>query len=75
MGKAAEMETLISSTENSEEMLIYSLVVPLVFMVFMSFGMEKVWSLYLMLQIAGNINNFDYSLSCQTDPTCPDSLL
>jgi hypothetical protein len=49
MGKPGEIETIIETTQSGQDMLIYTLVVPLCFMLFMSVGMEKVWSLYLML--------------------------
>jgi len=38
--------------------MIFTLIVPFGFMLFMSVSMGRVWSLYLMLQVASNINNF-----------------
>ena len=58
MGNKAEMKQIITATETAKKMMIYTTLVPFVFMIFMSFGMEKIWCLYLMLQIAGNINNY-----------------
>ena len=49
MGKASEMKVLVQTAEKAGSAMIYTLLVPLGFSVFMSFGMEKVWCLYLML--------------------------
>ena len=38
--------------------MMFTLIVPFCFMVFMSMSMNRVWSLYLMLQVMSNINNF-----------------
>ena len=45
---------LVDSATNS---MLISIFVPLAFQVFMSVGMNRVWSLYLMLQIACNLKN------------------
>ena len=39
--------------------MIFTLVVPFCFMVFMSVSMNRVWSLYLMLQITSNLRNYE----------------
>ena len=39
--------------------MLVTLIAPLFFQVFMSIGMNRVWSLYLMLQIASNISFVD----------------
>lgn len=39
--------------------MMFTLIVPFCFMVFMSVSMDRVWSLYLMLQVMSNINNFE----------------
>ena len=49
IGKTLEMETLISTSEAAKEVIVYTLVVPLIFMLFLSFSIDKVWNLYLML--------------------------
>ena len=36
--------------------MLVTLIAPLFFQVFMSIGMNRVWSLYLMLQISSNIS-------------------
>ena len=46
MGKSSEISVLMSVTENAETLLIYTYVIPLVLMVFLSFGIEKVWTFY-----------------------------
>lgn len=38
--------------------MLITLIVPFGFMVFMSVSMNRVWSLYLMLQIISNITNY-----------------
>jgi hypothetical protein len=47
-------------------------------MIFMSFGMDLVWGLYLMLQIAGNLINFDdrcFIPKDEEESHCPKSIL
>ena len=47
----------MSLGESSKNSMILTLVVPFLFMVFMSVSMDRVWSLYLMLQIISNLMN------------------
>jgi hypothetical protein len=45
---------LASTATNS---MLITLLIPLAFQLFMAVGMNRVWSLYLMLQIASNVLN------------------
>ena len=47
----------MSLGESSKNSMILTLVVPFLFMVFMSMSMDRVWSFYLMLQIISNLMN------------------
>ena len=40
---------VIDASNTTEKALVISLLVPFFFMIFMSFSMDRVWSLYLML--------------------------
>jgi hypothetical protein len=64
MGKTSEMPTIIETTERAEKLLVTTFVIPFILLVLMSFGMEKVWGMYLMMQVVGNMNTFDYRRSC-----------
>ena len=50
-----QIESLGGSASMS---MIVTLVIPFGFMLFMSMSMNRVWSLYLMMQLASNLNNF-----------------
>ena len=52
--------TIMSLGENTKNSMLFTLFVPFAFMVFMSVSMDRVWSMYLMLQITSNLMN----LSC-----------
>ena len=52
-----EVNQLMSLGESSKNSMILTLVIPFIFMVFMSVSMNRVWSLYLMLQIISNLMN------------------
>ena len=47
----------MSLGESSKNSMIFTLVIPFLFMIFMSVSMDRVWSLYLMLQIVSNLLN------------------
>ena len=64
MGKTSEMPKIIETTERAEKLLVTTFVIPFLLLVFMSFGIEKVWGLYLMMQVVGNMNSFDYRRNC-----------
>ena len=52
-----EADELMSLGESSKNSMILTLVIPFLFMVFMSMSMDRVWSFYLMLQIISNLMN------------------
>jgi hypothetical protein len=49
MGNASDMKSVVDATKKAEMLLLISQLVPFAFMLFMSFSMDKVWGLYLML--------------------------
>ena len=51
---AQSIDSIGNSAQNS---MILTLVIPFVFMCFMSMSMKRVWLLYNMLQILGNTVN------------------
>ena len=54
----ADYEFIGSAVDITSDSLIYTFLIPVVFMVFMSVSMNKVWGLYLMLQIIANITQY-----------------
>jgi len=52
-----DFEMLSQIGGSAESSMIFTLIVPFGFMLFMSVSMGRVWSLYLMLQVTSNINN------------------
>ena len=48
---------LVKLASTVKDSMLVTLLIPLAFQVFMSVGMDRVWSLYLMLQIASNVLN------------------
>jgi hypothetical protein len=49
---AKNIKSLATGAQNS---MLITLIIPFCFMIFMSVSMNRVWSLYLMMQIIGNI--------------------
>jgi len=58
----ADYEMMAKIGGSAESSMIFTLIVPFCFMLFMSMSMGRVWSLYLMLQVTSNINNFSVLL-------------
>ena len=56
-----EALTLLSLGENTKNSMLLTLIIPFGFMLFMSVSMNRVWSLYLMLQITCNLMNLKLS--------------
>ena len=44
-----EANTLLNVGESTKNSMLLTLIIPFVFMLFMSVSMDRVWSLYLML--------------------------
>ena len=53
-----DTDSLMKLGDYTKNSMVLTLIVPFVFMVFMSVSMESVWSLYLMLQIVSNVMHF-----------------
>lgn len=50
MAKSIEQANqIIALAESTESQMLATLIIPLLFQVFMSVGMNRVWSFYLML--------------------------
>ena len=45
----ADINTIVSLTNTAEKILVINFVIPFILMIFLSFSMDRVWSLYLML--------------------------
>jgi len=54
----AELKAVEQIGEQAEASMIFTLIVPFCFMLFMSCSMDRVWGLYNMLQVQSNIPNF-----------------
>ena len=52
-----EAKQIIFIATTAQSSMLLTLIIPLGFQIFMSIGMNRVWSLYLMLQVACNIEN------------------
>lgn len=57
---------MVDATEQS---MLFSLIIPFGFMLFMSFSIEKVWGMYNMLQMLSNYINLDSVLLPPTSST------
>ena len=57
MTSAEDSSSIMQLGENTKNSMLFTLIVPFCFMVFMSFSMDRVWSMYLMLQIISNLIN------------------
>ena len=53
-----DYQEILSLGDSASKSMLLTLVVPLLFMVFMSVSMERVWAVYNMLQLVVNINNY-----------------
>ena len=53
----SEAYALLSLGENTKNSMLLTLIIPFGFMLFMSVSMNRVWSLYLMLQLTCNLMN------------------
>ena len=53
-----EYKSIAEAGGSASASMLLTLVIPFVFMLFMSMSMDKVWSMYLMLQLASNLENF-----------------
>lgn len=62
---------IMSLGEGVKDSMLFTLVVPFCFMLFMSVSMDRVWSMYLMLQLTSNLMN----LSCIQRPGNVEYLL
>ena len=54
-----DFKTIEAAASTAKDTLIYTFVIPLGFMLFMSVSMNRVWGLYLMLQIVAHITNYE----------------
>ena len=59
MAMEGDAGAIMSMGENTKNSMLLTLIVPLGFMIFMSISMDRVWSMYLMLQIVGNFVNLN----------------
>ena len=50
-----DSDSLMKLGDYTKNSMVLTLIVPFVFMIFMSVSMESVWSLYLMMQIVSNV--------------------
>ena len=57
-GSRSEYKTVEQLADSAQASMIFTLVVPFCFMLFMSCSMDRVWGLYNMLQVQSNIPNF-----------------
>jgi hypothetical protein len=57
MASAEDFEQVSTMGSAASNSMIMTLVIPLCFMVFMSASLDRVWSLYNMLQILSNMKN------------------
>jgi hypothetical protein len=55
----ADFESIGAATAAALDSLLFTFFVPLGFMLFMSVSMNRVWGLYLMLQIISHITQYD----------------
>jgi len=55
---AKEIKAVEQLADSAQASMIFTLVVPFCFMLFMSCSMDRVWGLYNMLQVQSNIPNF-----------------
>lgn len=55
----ADFDTIGAATAAALDSLLFTFFVPLGFMIFMSVSMNRVWGLYLMLQIVSHITQYD----------------
>ena len=54
-----DFNRMTSVGSNAEVSMLASFAIPFVFMIFMSMNMDKVWSMYLMLQISSDLKEFE----------------
>ena len=54
-----DTELLMQLNQHSRSSMIFTLIIPFCFMIFMSVSMDRVWSMYLMLQITSNLMNIN----------------
>ena len=54
-----EAQQLLSLGNGVKDQMLLTLVIPFAFMLFMSVSMDRVWSLYLMLQVSSNLMNIN----------------
>jgi hypothetical protein len=58
MASEEDYETVSGLGSGAENGMIFTLVVPFLFMIVMSVSMNRVWALYNMLQLLINISNY-----------------
>lgn len=58
MASEEDYEIVSGLGSGAENGMIFTLVVPFLFMIFMSVSMNRVWALYNMLQLLINISNY-----------------
>ena len=58
MASEDEFKSIQSLGEGAQNSMIFTLIVPFCFMVFMSVSMNRVWALYNLLQLISNLNNY-----------------
>ena len=54
IGKS-DVNHIMKMGEYTKNSMVFTLVIPFVFMIFMSVSMGSVWSMYLMMQIVSNL--------------------
>lgn len=50
-----DVQPMMKLGDFSKNSMVFTLVIPFAFMVFMSVSMDSVWSMYLMMQIVSNL--------------------
>ena len=57
MIETSDVKKMVKIGEYSKSSMLFTLIIPLAFLIFLSASMDSVWSLYLMLQIVCNMTN------------------
>ena len=55
---AADYDSLAQLADTAQSTMLLTLIVPILFTMFMSLSMDRVWGLYNMLQVQSNNINF-----------------
>ena len=58
MKSQEDFQAIVSLGSGAQNSLLFSLIIPFLFMVFMSASMNRVWALYNLLQLISNLKNY-----------------